>query len=92
MLYWRSRIEPQPDRPSRSLPWFLDLRKLHVPAIAIVTGIRTEAAWTGGHDNPHWTHYERDIVHFLDTDLTALQLTAPRYRSLTKASSSKTSC
>ena len=44
------------------------------------------AAWPGGHDNPHWTRYERDIVHFLDTDLTALQLTTPKYRSLTKAS------
>jgi hypothetical protein len=46
--------------------------------------------WPGGHDNPHWTHYERDIVHFLDTDLTALQLTTPKYRSLTKASRSAT--
>jgi len=44
------------------------------------------AAWPGGHDNPHWTRYDQDIVHFLDTDLTALQLTAPKYRSLTKAS------
>jgi hypothetical protein len=48
------------------------------------------AAWTGGHDNPHWTHYERDIVHFLDTDLTALQLTTPKYRSLTTGSRSTT--
>jgi len=48
------------------------------------------AAWPGGHDNPHWTHYERDIVHFLDTDLTALQLTIPKYRSLTKLSRSTT--
>lgn len=48
------------------------------------------AAWPGGHDNPHWTHYERDIVHFLDTDLAALELTTPKYRSLTKASRSTT--
>jgi hypothetical protein len=48
------------------------------------------AAWPGGHDNPYWTHYERDIVHFLDTDVTALQLTAPKYHSLTKASRSTT--
>ncbi len=44
------------------------------------------AAWPGGHDNPHWTRYDQNIVHFLDTDLTALQLTTPKYRSLTKAS------
>jgi hypothetical protein len=40
------------------------------------------AAWPGGHDNPHWTRYEHDIVHFLDTDLSALQLTPTKYRSL----------
>jgi hypothetical protein len=44
------------------------------------------AAWPGGHDNPHWTRYEQDLVHFLDTDLAALQLTPAKYRSLTKAS------
>jgi len=44
------------------------------------------AAWPGGHDNPHWTRYDQDIVHFLDTDLTGLQLTPAKYRSLTKAS------
>jgi len=43
-------------------------------------------AWPGGHDNPYWTRYDQDIVHFLDTDLTALQLTTPKYHSLTKAS------
>ncbi|TMQ08378.1 MAG: hypothetical protein E6J91_33335 [Deltaproteobacteria bacterium] len=48
------------------------------------------AGWPGGHDNPHWTYHERDIVHFLDTDLTALELTTPKYRSLTKASRSTT--
>jgi len=42
------------------------------------------AAWPGGHDNPHWTRYDQDIVHFLDTDLTALQLTRAKYRSLTR--------
>jgi hypothetical protein len=44
------------------------------------------AAWPGGHDNPHWTRYEADIVHFLDTDLSALKLTTAKSRSLTKAS------
>jgi len=44
------------------------------------------AAWPGGHDNPYWTRYDQDIVHFLDTDLTALKLTTLKYRSLTKAS------
>jgi hypothetical protein len=44
------------------------------------------AAWPGGHDNPHWTRYEQDLVHFLDTDLSALQLTPTKYRSLTEAS------
>jgi hypothetical protein len=48
------------------------------------------AAWPGGHDNPHWTRYDQDIVHFLDTDLTTLQLTVPKYRSLMTASRSTT--
>jgi hypothetical protein len=48
------------------------------------------AAWPGGHDNPHWTRYDQNIVHFLDTDLTALQLTVPKYRSLMTASRSTT--
>lgn len=46
------------------------------------------AAWPGGHDNPHWTRHLEGIVHFLDTDLTALQLTTAKYRSLAKASTS----
>lgn len=37
------------------------------------------AAWPGGHDNPNWTRFERGIVHFLDTDLTALKLTKAKY-------------
>lgn len=48
--------------------------------------LRLPRAWPGGHDNPDWTRYDQNIVHFLDTDLTALQLTTPKYRSLTKAS------
>jgi hypothetical protein len=44
------------------------------------------AAWPGGHDNPHWARHDKEIVHFLDTDLTALQLTPAKYRSLTRAS------
>jgi hypothetical protein len=44
------------------------------------------AAWPGEHDNPHWTRYEQAIVHFLDTDLSAFQLTPTKYRSLTEAS------
>ena len=48
------------------------------------------AAWPGGHDNPHWTHYDAGIVHFLDTDLSALKLTKAKYKSLTKASKSTT--
>jgi hypothetical protein len=44
------------------------------------------AAWPGGHDNPHWTRHLEGIVHFLDADLTALQLTTAKYRSLTQAS------
>jgi hypothetical protein len=44
------------------------------------------AAWPGGHDNPYWTRYDQEVVHFLDTDLTALQLTPTKYRSLTRAS------
>lgn len=46
------------------------------------------AAWPGGHNNPHWTRHHEGIVHFLDTDLTALQLTTAKYRSLTTASTS----
>jgi hypothetical protein len=48
------------------------------------------AAWPGGHDNPHWTRHDHDVVHFLDTDLAALQLTTPKYRSLTNASKAAT--
>ena len=48
------------------------------------------AAWPGGHDNPNWTRFERGIVHFLDTDLTALKLTKAKYKSLTKVSKETT--
>jgi hypothetical protein len=48
------------------------------------------AAWPGGHENPHWTRYDEGVVHFLDTDLSALQLTKPKYRSLTTASKDAT--
>ena len=48
------------------------------------------AAWPGGHDNPHWTRFEEGIVHFLDTDLSALKLTKPKYKSLTKVSKETT--
>ncbi len=48
------------------------------------------AAWPGGHDNPHWTRFEQGIVHFLDTDLTALKLTKAKYKSLTKVSKEAT--
>ena len=44
------------------------------------------AAWPGEHDNPRWTKFEKDIVHFLDTDLTNLKLSEKKYRALTKAS------
>jgi len=44
----------------------------------------------GGHENPHWTRYEERLVHFLDTDLSRLQLTKPKYRSLTAASQEAT--
>ncbi len=44
------------------------------------------AAWPGEHENPHWTRYQERVVHFLDTDLSELQLTKPKYRSLTTAS------
>ncbi len=44
------------------------------------------AAWPGEHDNPHWTKFERGIVHFLDTDLGGLELTKAKYQALTKAS------
>lgn len=48
------------------------------------------AAWPGGHDNPNWTRFERGIVHFLDTDMTALRLTKAKYKSLTKVSKETT--
>lgn len=48
------------------------------------------AAWPGGHDNPHWTRFDQGIVHFLDTDLSALKLTKPKYKSLTKVSKDTT--
>ncbi len=44
------------------------------------------AAWPGEHDNPHWTKFDKGIVHFLDTDLGGLELTKARYLALTKAS------
>jgi hypothetical protein len=44
------------------------------------------AAWPGEHDNPHWTKFEKGIVHFLDTDLGGLGLTKAKYQALTKAS------
>lgn len=44
------------------------------------------AAWPGEHDNPHWTKFEKGIVHFLDTDLTRLELTKAKYQALTKSS------
>jgi hypothetical protein len=48
------------------------------------------AAWPGGHENPHWTKYEAGLVHFLDTDLSALKLSPAKYKSLTKASQDET--
>jgi hypothetical protein len=48
------------------------------------------AAWPGEHENPNWTRYEEQVVHFLDTDLSALKLTKAKYRSLTKASNDAT--
>lgn len=45
------------------------------------------AAWPGGHEDPHWTKYEAGIVHFLDTDLSALRLSPAKYKSLTKVTS-----
>jgi hypothetical protein len=48
------------------------------------------AAWPGEHENPHWTHYDERIVHLLDTELSKLQLTTPKYRSLTTASQDAT--
>ncbi len=44
------------------------------------------AAWPGEHENPHWTRHDERIVHFLDTDLSKLRLTKPKYQSLTAAS------
>lgn len=49
------------------------------------------AAWPGNHDNPHWTKFEEAIVHFLDTDLSGLELTKAKYQALTKASIDATS-
>jgi hypothetical protein len=48
------------------------------------------AAWAGGHDNSHWRRYEEGIVHFLDTDLSALGLSKAKYKSLTNISKSTT--
>ena len=48
------------------------------------------AAWPGGHENPHWTRYDERVVHFLDTDLSKLRLTRPKYQSLTAASKDAT--
>jgi|SRR6185436_2836269 len=48
------------------------------------------AAWPGGHENPHWTRFEERLVHFLDTDLSRLGITKPKYRSLTAASKDAT--
>jgi hypothetical protein len=48
------------------------------------------AAWPGEHENPHWTRYDEGVVHFLDTDVSKLQLTKPKYRSLTTASKDAT--
>jgi hypothetical protein len=48
------------------------------------------AAWPGGHDNPHWTRYDQSVVHFLDTDLSALKLTKLKYKSLTNGSKAAT--
>ena len=48
------------------------------------------AAWPGGHDNPYWKRYEEHIVHFLDTDLSALRLSKAKYKSLTDISKSTT--
>jgi hypothetical protein len=48
------------------------------------------AAWPGGHENPHWTRYDERVVHFLDTDLSKLRLTKPKYRSLTATSKDAT--
>ncbi len=44
------------------------------------------AGWPGEHDNPHWKKFDPGIVHFLDTDVSALELNAQKYRSLNKAS------
>ncbi|HEY4243777.1 MAG TPA: hypothetical protein VGM88_28385 [Kofleriaceae bacterium] len=38
------------------------------------------AAWPGGHENPRWTRFDAEAVHFLDADLSALQLDDERYR------------
>jgi hypothetical protein len=48
------------------------------------------AAWPGERENPHWTRYDEGVVHFLDTDLSKLRLTKPKYRSLTTASKDAT--
>jgi hypothetical protein len=48
------------------------------------------AAWPGEHENPHWTRYDERVVHFLDTDLSKLGITKPKYRSLTTASKDAT--
>lgn len=47
------------------------LRSAQAPYVCI-------AAWPGSHDNPHWPRFEHGIVHFLDTDLSALKLTKPK--------------
>ena len=48
------------------------------------------AAWPGGHDNPHWKRYDEGIVHFLDTDISALGLSKAKYKALTNKSQSIT--
>ena len=48
------------------------------------------AAWPGEHENPNWTRYDEGIVHFLDTNLTALKLTKAKYKSLTTTSKDMT--
>lgn len=44
------------------------------------------AGWPGRHENPHWRRYEEGIVHFLDTNISALKLTPAKYKDLNKAS------
>jgi len=48
------------------------------------------AAWPGGHDNPRWKRFEEGVVHFLDTDISALNLSKAKYTSLTEVSNAAT--